>query len=35
MQTAYLRVAIPIAIIFGTVALIYNVVQEIRRAGNR
>jgi uncharacterized BrkB/YihY/UPF0761 family membrane protein len=35
MQTAYLRVAIPTAIIFGTVALIYNVVQEIRRAGHR
>jgi len=35
MQTAYLRVAIPNAIVFGTVALIYNVVQEIRRAGKR
>ena len=35
MQTAYLRVAIPNAIVFGTVALIYNVAQEIRRAGKR
>jgi uncharacterized BrkB/YihY/UPF0761 family membrane protein len=35
MQTAYLRVAIPTAIVFGTIALIYNVAQEIRRAGKR
>lgn len=35
MQTAYLRVAIPTAIVFGAIALVYNVVQEIRRAGYR
>ena len=35
MQTAYLRVAIPTAIVCGTIALVYSVVQEIRRAGHR